>query len=121
MPHLLLYGPPGTGKTSTIMAIARQLYGPDLLKSRVLELNASDERGISVIRDKVKAFAQLTANAVSTNSAYPCPRWCPGFVNASDGSNLVGWLLLFMHAFFFFFLTVSMGEPSPPTTSPHAI
>ncbi len=71
MPHLLLYGPPGTGKTSTIMAIARQLYGPELLKSRVLELNASDERGISVIRDKVKTFAQLTANAVSTNSAYP--------------------------------------------------
>jgi len=72
MPHLLFYGPPGTGKTSTILAISRQLYGPTLMKERVLELNASDERGISVVRDKIKAFAQLTANSTSAEG-YPCP------------------------------------------------
>ncbi|KAL3312001.1 replication factor C subunit 4 [Cichlidogyrus casuarinus] len=58
IPNLLLYGPPGTGKTSIILAVAHQLFGP-LFKERVLELNASDERGIQVIREKVKKFAQI--------------------------------------------------------------
>ncbi|KAJ2711617.1 Subunit of heteropentameric Replication factor C (RF-C) [Coemansia spiralis] len=56
LPHLLFYGPPGTGKTTTILAIARKLYQKNL-SSMVLELNASDDRGIDVIRDQIKSFA----------------------------------------------------------------
>jgi len=72
LPHLLFYGPPGTGKTSTILAIALQLYGPEEIHNRVLELNASDERGIDVVRNKVKEFSQL-AVAKDPSGAYPSP------------------------------------------------
>lgn len=57
LPHLLLYGPPGTGKTSTILALARRIYGAANVRQMVLELNASDDRGIDVVREQIKTFA----------------------------------------------------------------
>ena len=60
LPHLLFVGPAGVGKTTSILALARDLYGPGY-QSFILELNASDERGIDVIREKVKNFARTAA------------------------------------------------------------
>lgn len=71
LPHFLFYGPPGTGKTSTILAAARELFGSSF-RDRILELNASDDRGIQVVRDKVKHFAQLTASSIKPDGS-PCP------------------------------------------------
>ncbi|KAG8597875.1 hypothetical protein GDO81_002417 [Engystomops pustulosus] len=57
LPHLLFYGPPGTGKTSTILACAKQLYKDKEFNSMVLELNASDDRGIDIVRGPILSFA----------------------------------------------------------------
>src|SRR3989344_2015029 len=58
IPHMLFAGPPGCGKTTLALAIAHELY-KDQWKSNVLSLNASDERGIDVIRGQVKDFARI--------------------------------------------------------------
>ena len=62
LPHLLLVGPAGVGKTTSILCLSRDLYGSGY-QNYVLELNASDERGIDVIREKVKNFARTAAIA----------------------------------------------------------
>ncbi|MCS7104923.1 MAG: replication factor C small subunit [Thermofilaceae archaeon] len=57
VPHLLFVGPPGTGKTTAALCLAYELYG-DLWRDNTLELNASDERGIDVIRTRIKDYAR---------------------------------------------------------------
>lgn len=57
MPNIILHGPPGCGKTTVILCMARKILGPNI-KDAVLELNASNERGLDVVRNKIKMFAQ---------------------------------------------------------------
>ena len=71
LPHLLFYGPPGTGKTSSILAITKELFGPKLIKERVIELNASDERGINVVRNKIVTFSKTAIGP--KDPKFPCP------------------------------------------------
>ena len=59
LPNMLFAGPAGIGKTTSAIAVARELYGEDW-REHFLELNASDERGIDVIRDRVKSFARTS-------------------------------------------------------------
>ncbi|RAL11145.1 replication factor C subunit 3 [Aspergillus homomorphus CBS 101889] len=84
LPHLLLYGPPGTGKTSTILALARRIYGSKNMRQMVLELNASDDRGIDVVREQIKTFAS-TKQIFSMAPA-----------SASGGSSLASFKLIIL-------------------------
>lgn len=81
MPHLLFYGPTGSGKTSTIITLAIELFGKEHYKSRIIELNASDERGINVVRDKIKLFSK------HLNSLY---------VNSDKNYNIVPWKIIIL-------------------------
>jgi replication factor C small subunit len=62
MPHLLLAGIPGTGKTTVALCIARKLFGENW-RTFTLELNASDERGIDTVRERVKDFSRYSRAA----------------------------------------------------------
>ena len=60
MPNLLFAGPPGIGKTTCTLALSRELYG-DEYKDYILELNASDDRGIGIVRGRIKDFARTVS------------------------------------------------------------
>ncbi|MBV9667811.1 MAG: replication factor C small subunit [Nitrososphaeraceae archaeon] len=66
IPHLLFAGRAGVGKTTTALCIARELLGEDWQRN-TLELNASDERGIKMVRERVKEFASVMKLATDTN------------------------------------------------------
>merc|ERR1719199_2405604 len=68
LPNLLFYGPPGTGKTTVALALVQQFFAKEW-RSRVRELNASDERGINAIRERVKTFAQLAIGSTQAGLA----------------------------------------------------
>jgi len=60
MPNMLFSGPPGVGKTTCCLALAHEMYG-ESISGNFLELNASDERGIDVVRGRIKDFARSVA------------------------------------------------------------
>jgi replication factor C subunit 2/4 len=64
IPHLIFFGPSGCGKTSTILALSKELFGIDNYSERIIELNASDERGINVIREKIKTYAKQSVKNI---------------------------------------------------------
>ncbi|NLB75821.1 MAG: replication factor C small subunit [Crenarchaeota archaeon] len=66
MPHLMFAGVPGTGKTTLALAIAHTLYGPSW-KNFTLELNASDERGIDTVRERIKDFTRYSRTGFGEN------------------------------------------------------
>jgi replication factor C subunit 2/4 len=64
IPHLIFFGPSGCGKTSTILALSKELFGTKNYSDRIIELNASDERGINVIREKIKTYAKQSVKNI---------------------------------------------------------
>jgi replication factor C subunit 2/4 len=67
IPNMIITGEPGTGKTSTILFLAKQIYG-DRYSENVLELNASDDRGLSIINNTIYPFCKKKTSCISINS-----------------------------------------------------
>lgn len=67
LPHLLFHGPPGSGKTTAAKALFQEIHG-EYARHMVLELNASDERGIDTVRDVIKRFAAYVPMKVGAGS-----------------------------------------------------
>lgn len=86
LPNFIFYGPPGTGKTSAILALAYELFGPNLINDRVLELNASDQRGINVVRDKIIKFAKESIS--DPDPSYPSPPYKIIILDEADAITL---------------------------------
>ena len=86
LPNLLFYGPPGSGKTSAIIALGYELFGPSLMNERILELNASDERGIDTVREKIITFAKESIGAGDPN--YPSPPYKIIILDEADAITL---------------------------------
>lgn len=72
LPNLLLHGPAGTGKTTTAVAICKQLFGARHYKMSTLELNASDERGIGVVRNEIKNFSRSSSFGLLVDEKCKC-------------------------------------------------
>ena len=86
IPHLLFYGPAGTGKTSTILTLCLKLFGPNNFKNRVLELNASDERGINAVRENIIQFVQNGISLPDPN--YPSPPYKILILDEADAMTI---------------------------------
>jgi replication factor C subunit 2/4 len=85
-PNFIFYGPSGTGKTSAILALAYELFGPKLISDRVLELNASDERRINVVRDKIIKFAKESIS--DPDPDFPSPPYKIIILDEADALTL---------------------------------
>lgn len=72
--HLLFYGPPGTGKTSAILAIGREIF-KEHFSTRVIEFNASDDRGINAVREKITNEAKKYVTSLTRDDGYKLPAY----------------------------------------------
>jgi replication factor C subunit 2/4 len=84
--NFIFYGPPGTGKTSAILALSYELFGPKLIKDRVLELNASDQRGINIVREIIINFAKKSLS--NPDPDYPSPPYKLIILDEADAITL---------------------------------
>lgn len=105
MPHLLFYGPPGTGKTTTIKACSSHLFG-NRVRGNVLELNASDDRGIDVVRNQIKEFSStgsIFAGMRKAPAAAAVPPVAPSATTGEESGSAPA--------------SVVVPQPPPPTTA----
>lgn len=61
LPNMILHGPPGSGKTSSVLAMAKSFFDGNSMATMVLELNASDARGIDTLRHQIRYFTQCSS------------------------------------------------------------